>query len=134
VPTASDLLWAAAIVVPVYLGRHLIVPLTVPTSVPRSHAVVSTVMVPKGLAAAVLASLPLQAGVEHGARLQSIGYLVVMLSILTTAVLVPLQTTPPGRWLYNRLLGKYPDVPQETPPATRPQMAAERVDVTASGI
>ncbi|GBC83194.1 K(+)/H(+) antiporter NhaP2 [bacterium HR10] len=48
---------------------------------------VAAVMIPKGLAAAVLASLPLQAEVERGAIIQDIVYAVILLSILGTALL-----------------------------------------------
>ncbi len=50
-------------------------------------------MVPKGLAAAVLAGLPLQYGIPEGAEIQIIVYNVVFISILITSVLIPLIRT-----------------------------------------
>ena len=54
---------------------------------------VMSAMVPKGLAAAVLAGLPLQYGIPEGAEIQIIVYNVVFVSILTTSVLIPLIRT-----------------------------------------
>ena len=50
-------------------------------------------MVPKGLAAAVLAGLPLHYGIPEGAEIQIIVYNVVFISILTTSILIPLIRT-----------------------------------------
>jgi NhaP-type Na+/H+ or K+/H+ antiporter len=47
----------------------------------------AAVMIPKGLAAAVLASLPAQAGVARGAVIQDVVYAVILLSIVGTALL-----------------------------------------------
>ncbi len=47
----------------------------------------AAVMIPKGLAAAVLASLPAQAGVGKGMIIQDVVYAVILLSILGTAFL-----------------------------------------------
>lgn len=49
-----------------------------------------SVMVPKGLAAAVLAGMPLRAGVAGGALIQDIVYIVVLFSIIFTALMIPL--------------------------------------------
>jgi hypothetical protein len=52
-------------------------------------------MVPKGLAAAVLASVPLRMGLPGGETVQDFAYMVVLFSILTTALLVPVLRHPP---------------------------------------
>lgn len=55
-------------------------------------------MAPKGLAAAVLASLPLQQGVPGGELIQNSTYAVVLFSVILTSLLVFLQDrTPVGR-------------------------------------
>ena len=54
----------------------------------------ASVMVPKGLAAAVLASVPLRMGLPGGETVQSFAYMVVLFSILTTALLVPVLRRP----------------------------------------
>jgi hypothetical protein len=45
-------------------------------------------MVPKGLAAAVLAGLPLAAGMPGGAHIQNLAFAMVLASITLTALLV----------------------------------------------
>lgn len=48
------------------------------------------VMVPKGLAAAVLAGIPLQKGIAGGQIIQDVTYSVVLISIIITSILIPL--------------------------------------------
>lgn len=48
------------------------------------------VMVPKGLAAAVLAGIPLQKGIAGGQIIQDVTYSVVLFSIIITSILIPL--------------------------------------------
>jgi NhaP-type Na+/H+ and K+/H+ antiporter len=45
-------------------------------------------MDPKGLAAAVLASMPLEAGIANGQAIQDITYIVIFFSILVCSVMV----------------------------------------------
>ncbi len=71
----------------------------------RETAVVS-MMVPKGLAAAVLASLPVNAGVPGGEIIRDTTYMVVLISISLTAILVILFNFRPVRTLYSALLNK----------------------------
>jgi NhaP-type Na+/H+ or K+/H+ antiporter len=54
----------------------------------------ASVMVPKGLASAVLASVPLSRGLLGGETVQSFAYMVVLFSILATALLVPVLRHP----------------------------------------
>jgi NhaP-type Na+/H+ and K+/H+ antiporter len=74
-------------------------------------AAITVTMVPKGLAAAVLASLPLQQGVAGGEVIRDISYMVVLVSITLTALLVITLPWPGVRRLYAVALGK---------PATEP--------------
>jgi cell volume regulation protein A len=63
-------------------------------------------MAPKGLAAAVLATLPLEYGVAGGEVIRDTTYMVVLVSITLTALLVMVY---PGRYtqrLYALILGK----------------------------
>ena len=57
------------------------------SSTTRSDASLAAVLTPKGLAAAVLASMPLQAGVANGATLQDAIYAVILFSIAATTLL-----------------------------------------------
>ena len=64
--------------------------LTLRRSLPLKDMSIVAVMVPKGLAAVVLASLPLQQGVLGGELIQNLTYGVVLLSIVITSFLVML--------------------------------------------
>jgi NhaP-type Na+/H+ or K+/H+ antiporter len=81
---------------------------------------VTSMMAPKGLAAAVLASLPLQYGIAGGELIRDTTYMVVLFSISLTAMLVMAYPVPAVRNLYSRLLGKPPGdtmkVPAFVPP------------------
>jgi len=48
------------------------------------------VMILKGLASAVLASIPLQQGIENGYLIQNIVYVIILASIILTSVLIPI--------------------------------------------
>ena len=83
------------------------------SSTPRSDASLAAVMIPKGTAAAVLAALPLQMSFAGGALIQNSVYGVIVLSILLTAILIPLiEKTPVGK-LYGYLLPMYKIRPPE---------------------
>jgi NhaP-type Na+/H+ or K+/H+ antiporter len=69
-------------------------------------AAVTSMLAPKGLAAAVLASLPLQYGVDGGEVIRDTTYMVVLISITLTALLVMVYPIAPVRSLYSRSLGK----------------------------
>ena len=64
------------------------VKLAVKKSIPMKDASVMAIMIPKGLAAVVLASIPLQQGIAGGELINSIAYNVVLLSIIMTSLLV----------------------------------------------
>jgi NhaP-type Na+/H+ or K+/H+ antiporter len=61
---------------------------TDPSVTPGEDAKVMSVMIPKGLATAVLAALPLHLGLSGGEPIQSLVYGVVLVSILTTGALI----------------------------------------------
>jgi NhaP-type Na+/H+ or K+/H+ antiporter len=67
---------------------------------------ITSMMVPKGLAAAVLASIPLQFGVPGAETIRDTTYMVVLFSIVLCALLVTLYPLAPVQKLYSRLLGK----------------------------
>ncbi len=67
---------------------------------------IASMLAPKGLAAAVLASLPLQYGVAEGALIRDTAYMVVLVSISLCAVLIMGFSAKPVQALYGVLLGK----------------------------
>ena len=66
----------------IFVVRIPAIRLMVDKSTPRSDASLMSVMTPKGLAAAVLASIPLQQGVAGGETIQNVTYAVVLFSIV----------------------------------------------------
>jgi len=75
----------------VFLLRIPAVKLTVSRALPVKDASIMAIMVPKGLAAAVLASIPLQQEVAGGELIRSVTYGVILLSIVMTSVLLLLM-------------------------------------------
>lgn len=67
---------------------------------------ITSMMAPKGLAAAVLATLPLKYGVVGGDVIRDTTYMVVLVSITLTAVLVMVYPVPLVTKFYARTLGK----------------------------
>ena len=86
-----------------YAARAAVVRLVVPRSTRRFDASVMAVMGPKGLAAAVLAGVPLQRGIEHGEVMQQFTYLVVLASIAVTSLVVPMIDRGPVGAAFQRL-------------------------------
>lgn len=73
-------------------------------STPVHDAAIVATMTPKGLAAVVLASIPLQRHLPDGEMLQSLTYWVVFLSIVFTSILSFLMERTPVSRLYCMLL------------------------------
>ena len=61
-------------------------------------------MVPKGLAAAVLATIPAQAGIAGGEIIQGIVFAVILFSIVFTSIMVPIldRNNAISRFYQNR--------------------------------
>jgi len=68
--------------------RLVTIKLVVKKDVLVHDASVMSVMVPKGLAAAALATLPLQMGVKQGEAILGIVYAIILFSVLITSFLV----------------------------------------------
>lgn len=66
------------------------VKIAVGRSVSTKEAALMAVMIPKGLAAAVLASIPAQAGIVGGELIRDVTYMVILISIVATSVMIPL--------------------------------------------
>jgi NhaP-type Na+/H+ or K+/H+ antiporter len=86
---------------------------------PKHDAALVAVMSPKGLAAVVLASIPLQQNLPGGEILQAVTYGVVFLSIVFTSVLTFLIERTRVADLYGALFqGFAVAAPLETMPAS----------------
>lgn len=104
-----------------FVARIPIVRLSVPRdTVPKDASFMAT-MIPKGLGAAVLASLPAQQGVQGGETIQSIVFSIILCSTMLTTLLTFLVDKT---WLSNiyewifRLTGLRAELPYE-PPTTQ---------------
>ncbi|HZY09895.1 MAG TPA: cation:proton antiporter [Bacteroidota bacterium] len=82
---------------------------------PQEDAAVMGVMIPKGTAAAVLASMPLQMGLVEGIVIQNLIYSAVVISILITAVLIFLMEKPVSSVLVRFLFSNYKKSPEIVP-------------------
>jgi NhaP-type Na+/H+ or K+/H+ antiporter len=87
-------IWALAfgflITIIIYLIRIPVVNISIRRPFSTTDLTMMSVMVPKGLAAAVLASIPMQQGIEGGEFIRDITYAVILISIVFSSVLVPL--------------------------------------------
>jgi len=77
-----------ALTVIVFIIRLPVVKFTVLKSTPVLDASMLAVVIPRGLAAAVLASIPFQQGMEGGDIIQNIAYAIILISIIVTSLLV----------------------------------------------
>ncbi len=104
----------------IYLARVVVVPYLIAPDTTRREATIVAVMMPKGLAAAVLAGLPLQAGIAGGETIQAVVYGIVLVSIILTATLVGLQGVPPISTFFGRLMERFPESAPDTSPRGTP--------------
>ena len=87
-------LFALLVVAVVYFARLWITRFTLAKDTSQRDASFVAILVPKGLAAAVLAGLPAQYGIFGAEKIQAFVYASVLFSIVITAVLVPLSERP----------------------------------------
>lgn len=76
--------------------------LSVPKTTPKFDASIMSVTVPRGLAAAVLALVPLQKGLEGGELIQEIAYSVVFFSIFITSAMIFFIYNTKARKIYEK--------------------------------
>lgn len=102
-----------------------------PDRTSRRDASVAAVLAPKGLAAAVLATLPAQRGLPDGERIATVVGAVVVVSIVASSVLAALAARREGLPVLRALFGSYerepgpePAAPEEKPKAAAPDVAA----------
>lgn len=117
--------YAAVITLGVYFVRLVFSRLLVGRATLRKEASIISIMTPKGLAAAVLAGMPLAYGVQNGELIQNTTFLVVLYSIVLTAVLVFLIEKDMIGGIYRVVFSTYPsEVPavSVSPPPTPAQL------------
>lgn len=77
------------------------------STTPQRDAIIASVLAPKGLAAAVLATVPLQAGVLEGPLIKSITFGVILFSIIIASLLTLFMDRAFVAHAYQRLFRKY---------------------------
>ena len=90
-----------------FVLRIGVVYLSLPKTISRFDASIAAVLVPKGLAAAVLASIPLQRGLAEGGAIQEIVYAVILVSITVTSLLTYSIEKGSLRAVYSRIFSGY---------------------------
>ena len=82
---------ALSLTVATFIVRQLAARVTVGRRLPKRDVNLITVMAPKGLAAVVLASIPLQEHLSGGDTIKNITYGVIIFSVVITSLLVFMQ-------------------------------------------
>ncbi|MCK9630078.1 MAG: cation:proton antiporter [Methanoregula sp.] len=90
-----------------YLVRIPAVLFSIPRSTPVWDASVMAVMIPKGLATAVLASIPLQQAYPEGMFIQNATYAIVLFSIIINSLLIILLDKTAFSRIYRRIFSKF---------------------------
>ncbi|MDX2068410.1 MAG: cation:proton antiporter [Haliscomenobacter sp.] len=100
------LMWGAIITLVLYAARIIIVKLIVTKDTPLLDKSIMSIMIPKGLGAAVIATLPLQRGHVDGVIIQSICFAVILFSTLYCVALFFLVKIGFSRPFYRLFFGK----------------------------
>jgi cell volume regulation protein A len=100
------LMWGALITVFVFVTRIFVVRFVISKSTPLLDKSVMSVMVPKGLGAAVIATLPLQKSHPDGVIIQSICFSVILFSTIYCVLLFFIVKTGVATPLYRIFYGK----------------------------
>jgi NhaP-type Na+/H+ or K+/H+ antiporter len=94
-----------AITVILFLIRIPIVRASMPRTTNKNDLYYMSAIVPKGLAAAVLATIPMQQGIAYGELIMNITFSVILFSIAFTSALIPLLEKYKGvQRFYNNSL------------------------------
>ena len=102
----KSLLAGLAITFVLFVGRIVLTRFVMPKTAPIFDKTITSIMIPKGLAAAVLAGIPLAAGVPGGEFIRNTTYAVILFSILWVSVMILLvDKWPAMRRFYFLLYG-----------------------------
>ena len=116
----SSILWAFLLTALIFATRYLSIRLIFKSDhVTRLDAITATAMGPRGLACAVLATLPLQRGLEQGEWIQNLIFAVIPLSILTTSLIVSFAEKD---WFKRKIFSLYKTYPDITPLETQSEI------------
>ncbi|RME77881.1 hypothetical protein D6774_03020 [Candidatus Woesearchaeota archaeon] len=121
-------LWAFIILVGLYLARPFAVWVALDKKTPLSDVQLAEVLIPKGLAAAVLVQLPLQAKIPGAEKLVNIVLAVILLSIIASTILVFLVQKGTYKGIYPFLYDKYSTLKKGSTKLRKKDSAKERVN------
>ena len=100
-------LLALLIVAGIIIIRPLSIKLLVRTKMSLKDLSIMSIMAPKGLVPAILASIPIQYGMAGGENIQMLSFAVVLLSILICSILVIILSKNPLKIGYlTKVLGE----------------------------
>lgn len=120
-----------AVALLIYMARPAAVRLGADHSLPRSDAARMAALAPKGLAAAALASIPVEQGLAQGALIQSLVYVIILFTIVFATSLVFFQDrTPLGRmyrWMFRSFSEDMQPIPGSMVDERRAVQSAEGV-------
>ena len=117
IQSLASLGWAMGLTALIFITRYVCVKLMFRSKTfSRMSAITSVVMGPRGLACAVLATLPLQRGIAEGAWIQNLIFAIIPLSILSTSVFVSLSEKDWFQQKIKFLFKNYPAEPNTAPP------------------
>jgi cell volume regulation protein A len=91
----------------VLLLRVPIVRFSLEKATPVTDASFITIMIPRGIAAAALASIPFQQGIEGGELIQSVVSVIILSTIILTTILVPIVERTKSSKFYSRLFSGF---------------------------
>lgn len=100
------LAWGALITATLVIVRILMIRFAISSPTPSFDRAVMAIMVPKGLGAAVMATLPLYQGVPNGTIIQSISYAIILFSTLYCVLLFYLLRVGFTNKVYEVVMGR----------------------------
>ncbi|MEM4729889.1 MAG: cation:proton antiporter [Thermoplasmata archaeon] len=120
-------LWGLLIVGVAVAARYAAVKLALFRSTFSDRSDLFTVLMPRGLAAAVLAMMPLQYGVEKGVVFKELAFVVIIVTVIITTVGVPLtqrrRAAAPAAPAWSSPAPPGP-APEPSPPTAVPELQA----------
>jgi len=99
----------------IYIVRLPLVRLCVVKSTTVCDASMLAVVIPRGLAAVIMASIPFQQGISGGETIQNMAYYIILISIVMTSLLVFLFDKTKLALFYNWIFSNLPHRPPPDP-------------------
>ena len=122
----SSVLWAICLTALIFTTRYFATRLVFKNKdFSRLDVVTATAMGPRGLACAVLATLPLQRGLEQGEWIQNLIFAIIPLSILTTSLFISLAEK---EWFKGKIQAFFKHYSENLPETSAGEIPIEAAD------